>query len=133
MDIFAGEYLDRVSPLEAISLTVDGGQSEGEEAKVTALIEYRGKTQSIKGQGNGPVAAYCNALDTLGMDVEVQEYSQHARTSGDDAEAAAYVLVSVDGVKVWGVGIASSITYASLKAITSAVNRVQKAGIPQGA
>ena len=132
-DIFAGEYLDRVSPLEAISLTVDGGQSEGEEAKVTALIEYRGKTQSIKGQGNGPVAAYCNALDTLGMDVEVQEYSQHARTSGDDAEAAAYVLVSVDGVKVWGVGIASSITYASLKAITSAVNRVQKAGIPQGA
>ena len=132
-DIFAGEYLDRVSPLEAISLTVDGGQSEGEEAKVTALVEYRGNTQSIKGQGNGPVAAYCNALDTLGMDVEVQEYSQHARTSGDDAEAAAYVLVSVDGVKVWGVGIASSITYASLKAITSAVNRVQKAGIPQGA
>ena len=132
-DIFAGEYLDRVAPIEAISVTVDGGQAEGEEAKVTAQIEYRGEPQTIKGHGNGPIAAYCNALESLGMDVEVQEYSQHARTSGDDAEAAAYALVSVNGTKVWGVGIASSITYASLKAITSAVNRVQDAGVPQGA
>ena len=132
-DIFAGEYLDRVAPIEAISVTVDGGQAEGEEAKVTAQIEYRGEAQTIKGHGNGPIAAYCNALESLGMDVEVQEYSQHARTSGDDAEAAAYALVSVNGTKVWGVGIASSITYASLKAITSAVNRVQDAGVPQGA
>ena len=69
------------------------------------------------------VAAYCNALEALGIDVEVQEYNQHARTAGDDAEAAAYVLATVDGAKVWGVGIAGSITYASLKAITSAVNR----------
>ncbi|WP_193487774.1 2-isopropylmalate synthase, partial [Corynebacterium heidelbergense] len=122
-DIFAGEYLDRVQPIEAISLTVDGGQNEGEEAKVTAQIEYRGEPRTIQGRGNGPVAAYCNALESLGVDVEVQEYSQHARTSGDDAEAAAYVLAEVNGAKVWGVGIAGSITYASLKAITSAANR----------
>ena len=67
--------------------------------------------------------------------MEVQEYSQHARTSGDDAEAAAYVLAEVNGAKYWGVGIASSITYASLKAVTSAVNRSQDsaAGVSQGA
>lgn len=125
-DIFAGEYLDREAPLEAISLTVDGGQSEGEEAKVTAQVVYQGEEKTVQGHGNGPVAAYCNALETLGVDVEVQEYTQHARTSGDDAEAAAYVLADVDGAKVWGVGIAGSITYASLKAITSAVNRAAK-------
>lgn len=125
-DIFAGEYLDREAPLEAISLTVDGGQSEGEEAKVTAQVVYQGQEKTVQGHGNGPVAAYCNALETLGVDVEVQEYTQHARTSGDDAEAAAYVLADVDGAKVWGVGIAGSITYASLKAITSAVNRAAK-------
>ncbi|HIW95661.1 MAG TPA: 2-isopropylmalate synthase [Candidatus Corynebacterium gallistercoris] len=122
-DIFAGEYLDRTTPVEAISLTVDGGQNEGEEAKVTAHIEFNGEPKEIQGRGNGPVAAYCDALAQLGVDVEVQEYSQHARTSGDDAEAAAYVLADVNGQKVWGVGIAGSITYASLKAITSAVNR----------
>lgn len=125
-DIFAGEYLDRITPVEALSLTVDGGQTEGEEAKVTAQIEVNGESQTIRGHGNGPVAAYCNALESLGIDVEVQEYSQHARTSGDDAEAAAYVLANVNGTRVWGVGIASSITYASLKAITSAINRVDK-------
>ncbi|WP_295645286.1 2-isopropylmalate synthase [uncultured Corynebacterium sp.] len=125
-DIFAGEYLDREAPLEAISLTVDGGQSEGEEAKVTAQVVYKGEQKTVQGHGNGPVAAYCNALEMLGIDVEVQEYTQHARTAGDDAEAAAYVLADVDGAKVWGVGIAGSITYASLKAITSAVNRAAK-------
>ncbi|MGV0408772.1 2-isopropylmalate synthase [Corynebacterium resistens] len=122
-DIFAGEYLDREAPLEAIALTVDGGQNEGEEAKVTAQVVYKGEQKTVQGRGNGPVAAYCNALEALRIDVEVQEYNQHARTAGDDAEAAAYVLATVGGAKVWGVGIAGSITYASLKAITSAVNR----------
>ena len=134
-DIFSGEYLDRVTPIETISLTVDGGQNEGEEAKVTGQIEFNGEGKTVQGRGNGPISAYCNALEELGYDVEVQEYSQHARTSGDDAEAAAYVLAEVNGAKYWGVGIASSITYASLKAITSAVNRSQDAaaGAPQGA
>ena len=75
------------------------------------------------GGGNGPLAAYANALEKLGINVEVQEYVQHARTAGDDAEAAAYVIADVNGTKVWGSGIAGSITYASLKAVTSAVNR----------
>lgn len=126
-DIFSTEYLDRVTPLEAFSLTVDGGQGSDDEAKVTAQVEFNGGEHTIQGRGNGPVAAYCNALAQLSIEVEVQEYTQHARTAGDDAEAAAYVLAQVDGKKVWGVGIAGSITYASLKAITSAVNRSHSA------
>ncbi|MGV0869820.1 2-isopropylmalate synthase [Corynebacterium kalidii] len=122
-DIFTGEYLERTSPLEQISVTVDGPQTEGSETKVTAEIEWEGTARTIQGRGNGPIAAYCNALESVGVDVEVQEYFQHARTAGDDAEAAAYVLAEIDGQQVWGVGIAGSITYASLKAITSGVNR----------
>ncbi|MDN6675823.1 2-isopropylmalate synthase [Corynebacterium variabile] len=122
-DIFSGEYLDRVSPLEQISVTVDGPQTEGSETKVTAEIEWNGEHKTIQGRGNGPLAAYAQALESLGVDFEVQEYTQHARTAGDDAEAAAYTLAEVNGQKVWGVGIAGSITYASLKAMTSAVNR----------
>ena len=126
-DIFAKEYLDSDSPLEQISIRVDGATSENEIVGLTAQVEYNGETKTIEGRGNGPVAAYANALERLGIDVEVQEYNQHARTAGDDAEAAAYVYADVNGSKVWGVGIASSITYASLKAITSAVNRGLKA------
>ncbi len=49
-------------------------------------------------------------------------------SAGDDANAAAYVEADVtrpDGttVLVWGVGIAPSITTASLRAMVSAVNR----------
>ena len=42
---------------------------------------------------------------------------------GRDARAAAYVEAAVDGQIVWGVGIDSSITRASYKAVISAVNR----------
>ncbi len=49
-------------------------------------------------------------------------------SAGDDAQAAAYVECAVtlpDGTSkvVWGVGIATSITTASLRAVVSAVNR----------
>ena len=50
-------------------------------------------------------------------------------TAGDDAEAASYVYADVDGTKVWGIGVAGSITFASLKAVTSAVNRGQASAI----
>ena len=122
-DIFAGEYLDREAPVEQIALTVDAPQVESDDTKVQARVVYQGSEQVVAGHGNGPLAAYANALEQLGINVEVQEYNQHARTAGDDAEAAAYVLADVNGLKVWGCGIAGSITYASLKAVTSAVNR----------
>src|SRR5699024_2535825 len=64
-----------------------------------------------------------NALEKLEIDFEVLEYSQHARTAGDDAEAACYIGADVNGMKMWGVGIAGSTTRASLSAMTSAVNR----------
>ena len=86
----------------------------------------------MEGHGNGPVAAYANALEQLGIDVEVEDYSQQSRTSGDDAEAASYVYADIDGAKVWGIGIAGSITFASLKAVTSAVNRCQTSVITVG-
>ncbi|AGN17904.1 2-isopropylmalate synthase [Corynebacterium glutamicum] len=122
-DIFATEYLERTAPVEQIALRVENAQTENEDASITAELIHNGKDVTVDGHGNGPLAAYANALEKLGIDVEIQEYNQHARTSGDDAEAAAYVLAEVNGRKVWGVGIAGSITYASLKAVTSAVNR----------
>ncbi|PRQ12131.1 2-isopropylmalate synthase [Corynebacterium sp. 13CS0277] len=122
-DIFALEYLNRTTPVEQISIRVDSAATEGDAATVTATLIVNGEEKQVTGRGNGPLAAYANALESLGIDVEIQEYIQHARTAGDDAEAAAYILADVNGTKSWGAGIAGSITYASLKAVTSAVNR----------
>ena len=126
-DIFAGTYLDATTPLEQVAMRVDAAVTERDQAKITAELRFQGESVTVSGTGNGPIAAYANALEQLGIDVEVQEYTQHARTAGDDAEAAAYIFADVNGQKVWGVGIAGSITYASLKAVTSAVNRAYQA------
>lgn len=122
-DIFAAEYLDLEAPLAQVSMRVDAAQQEGDPVSIAATVNFRDEEHQISGTSNGPIAAYTKALEELGVDVEVQEYVQHARTAGDEAESACYILAEVNGTKVWGVGIAGSITYASLKAITSAVNR----------
>ena len=71
----------------------------------------------------GDIIVYGRALEQVGIDFEVQDYSQRARTAGDDADAACYIYADVDGTSAWGVGIAGSTTRASLEAIVSAVNR----------
>ena len=123
MSIFADTYLDKTSPLEQVSVKIDAAAHENDTVSIEATVRYQGEEKVITGESNGPIAAYAQALEALGIDVEVQEYIQHARTAGDDAESACYIFAEVNGAKVWGAGIAGSITYASLKAITSAVNR----------
>ena len=122
-DIFATEYLDRTTPLEQVSTSIKNAETPDADTTLNVDVIYNGEKKSITGTGNGPIAAYANALEALGIDFEVIEYSQQARTAGDDAEAACYVAADVNGSKIWGVGIAGSTTTASLRAMTSAVNR----------
>jgi len=87
------------------------------------VVKVDGVEHEIAGKGNGPLAAFVDALGTVGFDVSVLDYSEHAMSSGEGARAAAYVEASIGGKTVWGVGIATSITTASLRAVVSAVNR----------
>ncbi|MDO8732448.1 MAG: alpha-isopropylmalate synthase regulatory domain-containing protein, partial [Actinomycetota bacterium] len=66
---------------------------------------------------------FCDALASHGVEVRVLDYAEHAMSSGGDAKAAAYLECAIDNKVIWGVGIDSSITTSSLKAIISAVNR----------
>ncbi|NGP06636.1 2-isopropylmalate synthase [Rhodococcus sp. 14C212] len=127
-DIFHEEYLTPITPLERIRQKVAAAETDDGTDTVTAVVKYHGKEQEISGSGNGPLAAFVDALETLGYQVAVRGYAEHAMSAGDDALAAAYVEADVtrpDGVSalVWGVGIAPSITTASLRAVVSAVNR----------
>ncbi|BCJ39184.1 2-isopropylmalate synthase [Actinocatenispora thailandica] len=73
--------------------------------------------------GNGPIDAFVRALSDVDVAVRVRDYAEHALTSGGDAVAAAYVECEVGDRTYWGVGIDANITTASLRAVTSAVNR----------
>ncbi len=88
---------------------------------VNAYVE--GAAQELVGRGNGPIAAFVDALASLGYDVRVLDYSEHALSAGGDARAAAYVECAVGDRVLWGVGVDANIVTASLKAVVSAVNR----------
>ncbi|MBY0442684.1 MAG: 2-isopropylmalate synthase [Mycobacteriaceae bacterium] len=135
-DAFAEEYLAPVRPLERIKQRVDAADEDGGITQIAAVVKLDGVTTEIAGSGNGPLAAFVDALSSIGIHVHVADYSEHAMSAGEEAQAAAYVEASVairqdamghhatsPSQTVWGVGIAPSITTASLRAVVSAVNR----------
>ncbi|MFT4127142.1 MAG: 2-isopropylmalate synthase [Gordonia sp. (in: high G+C Gram-positive bacteria)] len=132
-DVFAEEYLMPIRPLERMRQRVDASEVDGGEDRITAVVKVDGVEREISGSGNGPLAAFVDALGTTGFDVRVLDYSEHAMTAGDDANAACYVEAQVNGETVWGVGVASSITTASLRAVVSAVNRAHRVSNPVAA
>ncbi|TDE32316.1 2-isopropylmalate synthase [Actinomadura sp. 6K520] len=102
-----------------------------EKDAISCDVRIDGEIREIEGVGNGPVSAFEDALATVGVDVRVLDYAEHAMSAGGDARAAAYVECDVrfgdgSGTSVWGVGIDGNIVTASLKAMLSAVNRVAR-------
>ena len=130
-DIFKDEYLPNPENpwgrFKLKTVAVDSDVEGDTKVKVTmGDTSTESGTVDIEGTGNGPIAAFANAMSHVGVDVRVLDYHEHAMSSGGDAQAAAYLECAVDGRMLWGVGIDSSIVTASLKAVVSAVNRALK-------
>ena len=123
--IFSGEYLpDPKAPWGRFALkSVKHESAVDGDTSVHAVITDNGQDVALDGSGNGPIAAFCDALSRHGIDVRVLDYAEHAMSAGGDATAASYIECAVDGRVLWGVGIDPSITTSSLKGIISAVNR----------
>jgi 2-isopropylmalate synthase len=94
-----------------------------EDVQLSISIQDRGQLVELSGEGNGPIAAFCNILQAYGVDVRVLDYYEHALSAGGDASAAAYLECAIEGDVFWGVGIDPNTTTASLKAVVSAINR----------
>jgi 2-isopropylmalate synthase len=98
---------------------------------VAAEITDNGVTKQIEGRGNGPIDGFIDALSSyLGIEMSVQDYSEHSLQHGSNAAAISYVETAYPGGKIFGAGISTNIVGASLEAIVSAANRVldMKAG-----
>ncbi len=119
-ELFTDTYLQHEKPLRLVSFT----STTGETDVIGAVVEWRGALQSVRGEGNGPIAAFVHALSVLDLDVRVLDYAEHATGAGEEAQAASYLEVAVGGVVLWGCGVHPSIVTSSLHAIVSAVNRV---------
>jgi 2-isopropylmalate synthase len=100
------------------------------ERRIAATVVVGSAERQIEGVGNGPIAAFVDALKReCGIEVTVIDYHEDAVSAGADAQAAAYVQVRADGQgELYGVGMDNDIVTASLKAVASAANRAtQKA------
>ncbi len=125
---FRSEYLDQTSPLALDS--VHTSSAAGEKDALTVNVSVDGQMRTLEGSGNGPIAAFVNALNEMErsggeepFDVRVLDYHEHALSSGGDAIAAAYVECAVGDHVLWGVGLDANIVTASLRAVIGAINR----------
>ena len=123
--------------LKLLKVSVSSGE-DGSDTVLKARLLDRGVNvggeqpveREVSGIGNGPIAAFLNAISNFGVDASIMDYVEHTMSVGTDAMAASYVECQVgeadDAQIVWGVGIDSSITTSALKAIISAINRSQR-------
>ena len=123
--------------LKLLKVAVSSGE-DGSDTVLKARLLDRGVNvggdapveREVSGIGNGPIAAFLNAISNFGVDASIMDYAEHTMSVGTDAMAASYVECQVgeadDAQIVWGVGIDSSITTSALKSIISAINRSQR-------
>ncbi len=120
-EMFWREYVDRSDPWELIHFHADGVDGV---FNCRASARRTGEDIKLTGKGNGPIAAFVDALTTAGVPAfEVAYYKEHALSAGSAANAIAYIAIKRNGSTTWGAGVDSNIELASIKAVLSAVNR----------
>ncbi len=118
--LFQDEYLEREQPYAYRDHRITENHLQ-DTVQIVIALECDGAPETRHGSGNGPVAAFVQAL---GLDITVMDYHEHSIGAGAHAQAACYMeLRLANGPTLFGVGIDGNIVTASFKAITSAVNR----------
>jgi 2-isopropylmalate synthase len=129
--IFEAEYLAQPGPYELVDYATLPDRAAPGQRLITATIRVDGAVHEITGRGTGPLDAFLDALaQHRGNGLGIVDYSEHAIGHGADATAAAYVEIEVNGSgTLFGAGMDTNIVVASLRAITSAVNRAIRLGL----
>ena len=120
--MFWKEYVERVTPWTLIHFHADGVDGV---FRCRASVRKAGAELKLTGEGNGPIAAFVNALQNGGASkFEVTNYREHALSAGEGASAISYIQIKLaDGKVRWGAAVDTNIELASIKAVLSALNR----------
>ena len=122
---FATEYLDLDEPYRLNGYESAQNVRGADRTVVTARLTVGDEQVVVHGEGAGSLDAFVTGLnEIIDTPVKVVDYYEHARGGGTDAEAVAYIELLVEGRELWGCGIHTDITTASMRAIVSALNRV---------
>jgi len=120
--MFWKEYVERTTPWSLIHFHADGVDGV---FRCRASLRKAGAELKLTGAGNGPIAAFVNALQNGGAPkFEVTNYREHALGAGEGASAISYIQIKLaDGKVRWGAAVDTNIELASIKAVLSALNR----------
>jgi 2-isopropylmalate synthase len=104
-------------------------RAHGRECAVSASVALPEGVRDVQGIGAGPIEAFARAVAGVApVPFEMVDYSEHARGSGADSEAVAYVAVRVAGSVYYGVGCNADVVLASFQALITALNRASPEG-----
>jgi 2-isopropylmalate synthase len=127
---FSMDYLPQHPSIELVTYETTTAESG---TTLIARLHVLGRDRTVRGTGNGPVAALVEALRAeFDLPLEVLDFSEHAVGAGADAAAVAYVEARDAagpagpdrGTVRWGVGVHESVLTASLRAVVGAFNRL---------
>ncbi|ANT63953.1 MULTISPECIES: 2-isopropylmalate synthase [Prosthecochloris] len=129
--VFESSYLKLTRPYALTKCQIrwedeDPERNDEEATVISALVDTSQGGKEFTARGNGPVDAFVKGLrEYVGLEFSVDEYAEHAIGHSADALAIAYVRIDTpDGRSACGSGIDSNISYASIKAVLSACNRL---------
>ena len=127
-ETFEKTFINQSGPFKLISFTSERASRSNDLERMKATVEINGKSHQLEATGNGPIAAFIKGMrDEFNLAFKLKDYNEHTRTAGSESEAAAYIELKVpdeNGQSVFGVGIDTSITLAPIKAVISAINRI---------
>jgi 2-isopropylmalate synthase len=129
--VFQSEYLDRTVPLNVSHFRVHEASYDngGSSVECTATLSVDGAPIEISGQGNGPIAAFVDALNRIGIEFDVSSYAEHSLGGGAGARAVAYVALALPEDRIsFGAAVDTNIEQASISAVISGLNRAIERG-----
>jgi len=131
-EIFDNEYINVFDTIDITNATFKKMSEDYKTNNVMHVaieVSIAGKGYHLEADGNGRLDAVSNALrkSPYNFNYEFVTYSEHALESESDSRAAAYVAISDEnGWVYWGVGLHDDIIFASINALVSAINRMDK-------
>lgn len=129
-DLFCQEYILTSQPFEltAVNFEKEFANTDNERLHCLATIKKSTEIQQIAGFGNGALNALADAFKVnFKLELNIKDYRQHSITQGWHALAASYILlIGEQGSRWWGVGIDADYTLSAIRALLSAINRMQK-------
>lgn len=129
--VFQSEYLDRTVPLDVSHFRVSDATHQGGVSSVecTTTLSLDGRPIEVSGRGNGPIAAFVDALNRTGIEFDVSSYAEHSLGGGAGARAVAYVELALPEDRIcFGAAVDTNIEQASISAVVSGLNRAVERG-----